>query len=67
MQVCFHIALATTTMSPETTESTTTLPVICPSENDPVWWLSFPDTLAGVTHERECPQNGTSSISGLRH
>ncbi len=36
----------------------------CPQNNDPEWWLLFPETPVGGTHELRCPQNGSSSVIG---
>ena len=38
--------------------------VVCMHENDPVWWLPYPDTPVGVTYNQTCPQNGTSTVIG---
>ncbi len=39
--------------------------MVCEAEQDSVWWLFFPVTLAGFSHSRQCPQNGTGTTSGI--
>ncbi len=39
--------------------------MVCEAEQDFVWWLFFPATLAGFSHSRQCPQNGTGTTSGI--
>ena len=38
----------------------------CMRENDPVWWLPYPNTPAGGTHTQSCPQNGSSAVVGMK-
>ncbi|XP_064387576.1 adhesion G protein-coupled receptor L3-like isoform X2 [Halichondria panicea] len=38
--------------------------MVCEAEQDSVWWLFFPVTVAGFSYSRQCPQNGTGTTSG---
>ncbi|XP_064402412.1 adhesion G protein-coupled receptor E3-like isoform X2 [Halichondria panicea] len=37
---------------------------VCEAEQDSVWWLFFPVTVAGFSYSQQCPQNGTGRTLG---
>ena len=39
--------------------------LVCMRENDPVWWLPYPNTQAGATHTQSCPHNGSAAVFGI--
>ena len=39
--------------------------VVCEAEQDSVWGLVFPTTLAGFSYSQQCPQNGNGTTLGM--